>query len=344
MAPPVHVVLVNYDGWRDTVECMESVLRSDHPDVRIILVDNASSDDSVKRILDWAEGRLPAPASSMAHASLTTPPVVKPVRLEECGDADPLDAITLGPRVMLVRGATNRGFAGGNNLALGKLLSANASGYACLLNTDMVVAPDALAALVRGIAADPALGAIGGVILDYAKPGLVQSVGGGRISRLGMAALAPEGLAASDARCPQDLHYVSGGLLLLSMETLRAVGVMDEDYFLYAEDADWGLRMRRMGYRLGCTLDARVWHKGSASIVAGSPFQDYYVTRATLMFVRRHWPWLAPVALMNAIGRFLLPKLLRGERTRAAAVRRAIRDYRAGKVGPGPTSAELNGR
>ena len=52
----VAVVVLNWNGWRDTVECLESVLRSDYPNYRVVVCDNGSTDDSVANIRAWADG------------------------------------------------------------------------------------------------------------------------------------------------------------------------------------------------------------------------------------------------------------------------------------------------
>src|SRR5215216_1455804 len=78
--PRVHILLLNFNGWRDTLECLESVLRLDYPDFRVIVCDNGSSDGSVDRITAWAEGSEPAPKSDIPSlARLVDPPIGKPV-------------------------------------------------------------------------------------------------------------------------------------------------------------------------------------------------------------------------------------------------------------------------
>src|ERR1700757_2392454 len=82
-SPRVYIVLLNWNGWRDTIECLESVLRLDYPDYKVIVCDNASSDGSMEHIRSWARGDLAAESRTPALASLVTPPVPKPVRFIE---------------------------------------------------------------------------------------------------------------------------------------------------------------------------------------------------------------------------------------------------------------------
>ena len=331
MTAPVYLVIVNYNGWQDTIECLESVLRSDYPDVRAIVVDNASANESMARLLDWARGGSAAGGPSPALRHLSTPPVPKPVEhvvFQADGNAPPARL----PRITFIASERNLGFAGGNNLALRVLVDGGFAGYAGLINNDMVAAPDAVSRLVKTLDADERLAAVGGLILDYQQPDLVQSVGGGTLSlKTGMAFMAGAGLRAGEITEPGELRFISGGWLLMRIERLRDVGLMDESYFLYAEDADWGERMRRAGYRLGCAIDALAWHKGSQTTGAGSPFQDYYMVRSSLMFVRKHAPRNIAFAAAYLFYRTFLPKLARRQWARARAVLRAYGDYARGK-------------
>lgn len=334
MSLPVYVVLVNFNGWSDTIECLESLLRSDYENTRVIVVDNASSDGSMQKLLEWANGTRTFEASrSTALRPLTWPPVPKPVDHMAVAASALQQFFREGdfPSVTFISSSDNRGFAGGNNLALKLLVDAKLSGYACLMNNDMVISPSAVRALVQAIEKDQKLAAVGGLILDYAEPETVQAIGGAHMSRsLGMSEVNGAGLRRDQVEEPSSLGYISGGCLLTRLETLRRVGLMDEEYFLYAEDADWGERMRSQGYRLGCAVDAVVWHKGSQTNVAGSPFQDYYMVRSTLLFVRKHAPQFTPLAAAYSIVRSLLPKIVRGQWLRARSVIKAYADYARG--------------
>src|SRR5213079_689239 len=77
--PRVHVLLVNYNGWRDTLECLESVFRLDYPDFRVVVCDNGSTDGSVERIQAWAGGTQPARRSHVTAPALRDTPLDKPI-------------------------------------------------------------------------------------------------------------------------------------------------------------------------------------------------------------------------------------------------------------------------
>jgi GT2 family glycosyltransferase len=232
----------------------------------------------------------------------------------------------------LISNSRNLGFAAGNNIALRLVTATEQPAFVWLVNNDMVVDAQALSAMVATLETGNGVAAVGGVILDYTDRDLVQSIGGGRMTKLGMGRVFGAGLRRGGITPPPALDYISGGHLLTRTETIREVGLLDERYFLYAEDADWGARMRERGYELACALDAFVWHKGSITIVARSPFQDYHITRSHLSYVRRNAPLLLPVAATYSLIRFLAPKVIRGEWQRARAVIAAYRDHIARAV------------
>jgi GT2 family glycosyltransferase len=57
MSPKVSIIILNWNSWKDTIECLESVFRIDYPNYQVIIVDNGSTDDSVEKIKEWAEGK-----------------------------------------------------------------------------------------------------------------------------------------------------------------------------------------------------------------------------------------------------------------------------------------------
>jgi len=78
--PKVYIVILNYNGWADTIECLESVLRNDYPNYQVIVVDNNSPNNSMEYIKKWAEGKLDVWVRSdhpLRHLSF--PPVKKPI-------------------------------------------------------------------------------------------------------------------------------------------------------------------------------------------------------------------------------------------------------------------------
>lgn len=344
--PTVHCVILNYRGWADTLECLESVLRSDYPRLHVIVVDNGSPDDSLARIRAWARGERgsEAPIVNAALARYSAPALPKPVPLLELAEAElagaplPMEPDeadgpgTSPPRrgITLVRAERNSGFPGGNNVALRWLLRGKAPGFAWLLNNDTVVAPGALRAMVHASLAARPEAVVGATMLEYAIPEQVQVSAGGsllpwRVLGREFDAGAARGSVPDRSR---ELRrgYICGGCMLVPMDAIRAAGVLDERFFIYAEDADWSVRLARAGHALRHAPAAEVWHKGGNTTGTRSPTKDYHDIRSALLWVRKHHPAYLPVAVGYWAWRAVLPKVVRGQWSRLGAVMRAYRD------------------
>ena len=320
----VQILLLNWNGWRDTIECLRSVYELAYPDFGIVVCDNGSGDSSLARIREWAEH----PSRQSRVGTI--------VEIDRPGAETGSSAADL----LLIQTGDNLGFAGGNNVGLRYLLRRDDCEYIWLLNNDTVVAPDALDALVRHAESDPLLGAVGGTLL-MEEPDVVQDAGGISSAWHGMSRAIGAGQRAADLPPePPRLDYVSGGCLLVRLATVRQVGLLDERFFMYSEDADWGIRLRQAGFRLAVSLKARVWHKGGGSVHYHTPRHDYYVTKSALLFMQKHYPARLPFAFIYSLYRCLLPKIVRLQWRRFLAVLRAYRDIieqmRPGRAAPRP--------
>jgi GT2 family glycosyltransferase len=114
--PTVHILVLNWNGWRDTIECLESVLQLDYDPVRIIVCDNGSTDGSLDHIRAWARGEESVVVSS---SPLNSPvrPAAEPVKfLELDRSAAEAGASAGDARFTLIDNEANLGFAGGNNV------------------------------------------------------------------------------------------------------------------------------------------------------------------------------------------------------------------------------------
>ena len=327
----VYVVVLNWNGWRDTLACLETVLRSDYPRFQVVVCDNASSDGSMGRLVGWAEGRELAPAVSEALAPLATPALAKPVphavltRGEaERGGADACS----GARVVFVETGANLGYAGGCNVGIRYALARGDCSHVWLLNNDTVVPPDALAELVARLDAPPGAGLCGSRLLYYDEPQRVQGWGGARYNRwLGITRRLGDGERADAqpdvAAVERATSYVYGASALASRRFLDAVGVMAEDYFLYFEELDWAVRGRAFARRYAHR--SVVYHREGRSIGSSSDWRrksvlsDYYTLRNRLRVTRRFFPWALPAVYCGVVGA-LLNRLYRRQFRRAMMV------------------------
>src|ERR1700674_1871023 len=100
------VILLNWNGWKDTIECLESVFRLTYPDFRVVVCDNASADGSLKKIKQWARGELPAESANPLLSQLISPPLPKPIPyLELTREETVLSAAHSSPLTLIQNGA-----------------------------------------------------------------------------------------------------------------------------------------------------------------------------------------------------------------------------------------------
>lgn len=298
--PTVAVVLVNWNAWKDTTECLDTVLGLDYPYVSIWVVDNDSQDQSVEMISEWAKSPNRAPHwRDIAGVRRITGKANGESREISCRVVDefgvPEGSSPEGSMVTIVRAARNLGFAGGNNLGI-SLAGLDQFDYFWLLNTDTIVDARSLSELVNHALSDKSYGMIGSTLLYYSDPARVQAMGGGKLNRqntsvqhIGQDETVAAG-RAQGATVETNMSYVVGASLLVSSKLIRSVGLMREDYFLYFEEIDWAMRSAGE-FRLGYAPSSLVYHKvGQSSAKVASTFSLRLLYRNRLLFAARFFP------------------------------------------------------
>jgi GT2 family glycosyltransferase len=326
--PHVYIVVLNWNGWQDTIECLESVFRLEYPGFTVIVCDNASSDGSMEKIQDWAGGHIRAACSSPDLRRLVMPPCPKPVAFVAI-PASEVAAPTAPPdvRLVLIRTGANLGFAGGNNVGIRYALARGHRGYIWLLNNDTVIEPDSLSALVRMAQCDSMLGICGSLLRNYHAPHDVQTTGRTYRPWSGRTRAVREPNNAENARGQGRPGYiVEGASMLISGRFLEEVGLLEEGYFLYFEELDWMTRAAP-AFHFGYAPSSVVYHKMGASVgsaiarTSRSALSDFYQARNRLVFTKRHYPRLFPF-VMAAVAMSALQRVAIGKPKNAGAIMR----------------------
>ncbi|MCK5681372.1 glycosyltransferase family 2 protein, partial [bacterium] len=270
--PEVCVIILNYNGWADTIECLESLLQSTYGNYQIVVVDNASTDNSLIFLKAWADDRLsvfrnqggPLKLSLSPKKKLLSSAVYKQAELS-C-DADDSKVINATERIIFIGAEKNRGYAAGNNIGLRWALIKNSFAYCWLLNNDTVIACDCLEELVR-YARDNHTAITGCSLFNYAKPATIQSLGG-HINRF----FGTSHPILKMERLKNDLDYIEGAALLIEKGCLNRNGLLPEEYFLYFEEVDYCFKVCQNQFRLGVALKAVVYHKTNLISARGSTY------------------------------------------------------------------------
>jgi GT2 family glycosyltransferase len=206
------------------------------------------------------------------------------------GSDDGSDAFieaSYGDRVVLVRNPTNRGFAGGVNAGI----RAARGEIIALLNNDAVADPRWIEQLLTGLAHGPDVGMCASKILSLREPAIIDKVGH---------VIYPDGLSVGRAMGERDRGQFDrveetllpdGCAALYSRRLLDDVGLFDEQFFAYCDDAELGLRARLYGWRCVYVPTAVAHHLHAGTFRQFSPFRVMLIERNRLWLVAKLYPW-----------------------------------------------------
>jgi len=255
LGPRVVAVVLNWNGGEETLACLASLRQVADVDLTVLLADNGSADGSTER------------------------------------------ASAENPGLVVLRYGSNLGYAAGNNRAIRHAFDELGADWVALLNSDVLVAPDTFGALLAAAAAAEAApasgsagpaGAIGPCRLYRDRPDVVWACGGRIGPQLNVTQLLGHG-GARRPGAPADVDYLPGACLLVSREACARAGLLDEAFFCYLEDADWGVRLRQAGLRLLAVPQAVAWHGLSSSTGGGYSAGRKYMTGVnSVHFLRKH--------------------------------------------------------
>ena len=318
MTSKVCIVLVNYCGHKDTIECLESILKSSYSNYQIVVVDNSVNPDSLNFIRLWAKGENTQPITTR-FPKIVFPLSIKPVSHHFFSEKEfSVVEKTAEEKILLVQSEKNLGFAGGNNIAIDYFLKSSFD-FVWLLNNDTVIQSDTLKNFVEfGVTSQESTGIIGGKLFDYYNKDILQAVGGryfkwfGKVKEIGGGERDSGQWDKSDFK----FDYVIGASMFVKRKFVVSVGKMTEDYFLYFEELDWAIRGKIKGWQMELCPSAIVFHKLGASTGSGkkeiSELSDFYSVRSRLQIAKRYFPitflTLYPSFLMFVINRIRMRK------------------------------------
>lgn len=242
--PRVAIIIVNWNGAEDTIECVESLQRVSYPNATVVVVDNASTGKDVQRL-----------------------------------------RTRFGEDIHLLANERNSGFAEGSNIGVRYAIKVLDPQYLLLLNNDTVVDPDFLTELVAVADRDSDIGLVGGKIYIYGT-GLIDSAGSLFYNVF---------LATSRGNLEEDtgqydyeeeVPMVTAGCCLIRRAILDGTYLFDSAFFMYYEELDFNIRVRKMGFRIVYTPRAAIYHKYSQSVRRFSRATSQESYRRTLLTKR----------------------------------------------------------
>ena len=305
----IGVVVVAFNAADVIAECLDSLLALEGSKVRIVVVDNASTDHTQAVLREWAQS-------------------LGPALLTEIAGPEAADGLAQG-QVNLLHSGVNRGFAGGVNLGLKALAACPEITHFWILNPDAFAHPKAALAILAAADATPGYGLMGGRVC-YAEPPHRIQIDGGTINHwTGVTSNINLGAPAATAVMPkaQAMDFITGANLVASRRFYETVGPMREDYFLYYEEADWALRRGTLPMIIA--PEFLVFHHAGTAIGSptleriASPFSFWFKYRSRMKFLLRFYPAAIPVAVAYATAK-AVQLMIKGAMPQALTLLRAV--------------------
>lgn len=307
------IIILNWNGWQDTIECLESVFQNDYSNYNIIVVDNDSEDESVKKIEEYCNGKIKVKSPFFRYD-----PDNKPLEILETEPDDNFERKKIvessSPKLFLIKNDKNEGFAEGNNIGIRYALNNLNPDYILLLNNDTVVDKGFLVQMLKISESNDKIGITGPKIYYYDEPNRIWFAKG-KISWKFCRGL-NTGYNETDVGQydhVEEVEYISGCAFLIKKEVIEKIGLLDKMFFLYFEEIDWTLRASQIGYKSVFVPRGKVWHKISRSGggISGN-IGLYYITRNRWLLMKR-WAKKTDFLLFivfQAMGALILPLFL----------------------------------
>ena len=264
----ISIITINYNGLADTCALIDTIPFNENT-LEVIVVDNASKNDEATLI----EQRF--------------------------------------PQVTVIRSEKNLGFAGGNNLGI----KASHGKYLFFVNNDTLLrckkddvrSKSYFQPLINRLESSPKIGMVCPKIRFAWDDNPIQYAGYTPLSSITMRNRSI-GFGEPDQGQYDKAHttpYAHGAAMMVKREVIEKAGLMPECYFLYYEELDWSMMIRRAGYEIWYEPTCTIYHKESQATGQNSPLKTYYITRNRLQFNQRNQSrpirWLTTLYLIAIV-------------------------------------------
>lgn len=261
----IAIIVLNWKQPQLTIDTVNSLLKIKHSSFsfHLYIVDNGSPDDSVKLF-----------SAKYQNNDL----------------------------ISIISTDKNLGYVGGNNFGIKEAFKKDFD-YILLTNNDVIFNSNFLEELLKITSKNPKIGIAGPKI--YFAPGhefhknrysskelgkVIWSAGG----RIDWNNIIGSNIGVDEVdhgqldKINSDVDFISGCVMLVKTSLLKKIGLFDEKFFMYLEDADFCQRAKASGYQLVYIPTSKVWHINAGSSKSGGSLHDYFLTRNRLLFAFKY--------------------------------------------------------
>jgi len=244
-------IILTWRKFEDTKACIESLLLSSLKINNIIIVDNASNDDSWEKLKKTYKDN---------------------------------------PNIYFISNSANLGFAKGINIGIKYALKIHVD-YIVLLNQDTVVDSEFVSECIKFMKNRPQVGIVGPRIYYFEKPEKIWHSGGYFSKLRSNVVIPEKNKFDKICdNNPKKVRFLSGCALFVRREVFKIVGMFDETYFFYDEDTDFSFRVEKANFELWYLPKAKVWHKiGDISKERTSSFVMYHRARSHIILLKKNF-------------------------------------------------------
>jgi GT2 family glycosyltransferase len=247
----VSIVILNWNGYEVTRDCLNSLFSTSHENFNVVLVDNGSTDDSVELMSAEFKGH-------------------------------PVDILAL---------EKNFGFTGGNNRGIDYARRKYDPDFYLLLNNDTIVTPGFLTNMLEMFVIHQDCYAAVPKIYYMEPPDLIWFAGGSISGITGISTafgINQRDYGQYDDQI--EISYMNGCCALISSAAIRNIGILDDDFFANSEDVDYSLRIAKAGFTIQYSPNAIIYHKVNYSFKKnkGKWLAFYLTSRNKVLMQRKH--------------------------------------------------------
>lgn len=299
MHDKVFIIVLNWNHWQETVECVKSLRNLDHENYRIIVIDNGSTNDSIGNIRKSFTEEIIIEGDLQRRADSAKIIQYQRSCAESGGvneDEDILENAPSNNKLLIVKNNENLGFAAGCNVGIRYALSRNAD-YVWILNNDTVVDRYSLTKLVDTLNSSNQYRGITPQIRYFSHSDKIWNCGG-ELTWYGTKKYyhhfdSTQNVPDSGIR---KVTFITGCAFLLPTAVFREIGLFSERFFMGEEDFEFSHRLLKNKIHIACRYDAIIYHKVSVSVQntseIGKVYIDYLNRMTCLKFMWPKTKWL----------------------------------------------------
>ena len=290
------ISIVNHNRYSDTLECLESILKSTEQNFQLFVVDNSTREKDYEMFKKWS---LNVPL----NLNTKFPDLVYPISHKNNNDILFINEEeieikkVIEQKIVFIKAKENKGFSAANNIVLKFLKKQDKYDYIWILNNDTVIPTDFLRNISIKMSKEKNnVGLVGNSLCYYDFPKKLQCVGNKFNPWLAHTFPLYENKQFSDISKSDINNLIPiGASMFIKKECFNDVGFLDEDYFLYFEEWDYASRAKKRKWKSLIITKFHIYHKHGTTINCGKDgkqrktlFADYYFLKNKILFAKKN--------------------------------------------------------